>query len=324
MLKDEQNIAERHEGVNKAGYTKVPNSLFADQRFRGLRPSSQMVLIVLLRHYNQRKRIAWPTQETIANAIGLGKRSVWTAIADLRATGLIEATRRRINGSTRLVYSFPFIDQVEADCESLGSVSGSRLRRSIAMSDDQVEAGCVGESKQAANRTEEQQTKEQTTTTPDGEEVVVVGHVDPRQKMMTDAGVSDRDAKLYAGRWDAEYLTRLIAYCADKATDNPIAYLVKALRDPGEWPLPKSKTSERPSEEVEKAYRDALWNRILQAWSVASPDQLAVLEDRWSSAEGLFYDCPFTFEELAGASADALSKLVQWCDEHPRVAGAVA
>ena len=101
-------------GLNPKGWTRVPNSLLLDARTLGLTDAAVVVMVWLLAHRNQKTGLAWPSQDSIAEASGLGLSTVRMAVVKLREAGLLDAVRRRHDGQTRLVYTFPTIDHCAA------------------------------------------------------------------------------------------------------------------------------------------------------------------------------------------------------------------
>src|SRR5688500_17789056 len=52
--------------------------------------SHRLVLIEIANHVNDNNGLAWPSQETIANKVGLTRRRVVDLIAELKAIGELE------------------------------------------------------------------------------------------------------------------------------------------------------------------------------------------------------------------------------------------
>jgi AraC-like DNA-binding protein len=57
----------------------------------GLSSNRKFVLLMIADHYNEADRCAWPSMSTLARETGMSRRSVVRCIADLEATGLLEA-----------------------------------------------------------------------------------------------------------------------------------------------------------------------------------------------------------------------------------------
>lgn len=99
----------------------IPLSLFDDPRWTGLTGRSQALMIALLALRNSNTDMAWPTGNTLAKMLGIGRRRVVDLVEELREARLIETKCRRMGEVTRLVYSFPALDRSARYVTSLAS-----------------------------------------------------------------------------------------------------------------------------------------------------------------------------------------------------------
>ena len=76
--------------LNSNGFTRVPNSLLVDARFRALRPLHRDVLIALLAFRNHKTGEAFPGQRTLAELLGCGLSTVRVATQELEERGVVE------------------------------------------------------------------------------------------------------------------------------------------------------------------------------------------------------------------------------------------
>lgn len=82
-------------------YTKFPNHLFACS---DISPNARLVALALLYRAGDGSDSCWPSQTTIANDIGMGRKAVNGAVAELRRFGLKTAWKRVSNGKTSIMH----------------------------------------------------------------------------------------------------------------------------------------------------------------------------------------------------------------------------
>jgi hypothetical protein len=90
-FKERQNIIlDGFDPVSAGGFTQIPNCLINNH---DLSPGAKLVYSKLLSYawYNQ---MVYPGQETMAEELGLGKRSVIRFVAELERIGYLEVERR--------------------------------------------------------------------------------------------------------------------------------------------------------------------------------------------------------------------------------------
>ena len=338
MASDAQSIAQPEDpckpaarpGLNAHGSFRVPNTLFDHQRFGELRKGSRLpVLLALLAHRNSQTGIAWPAQQTIADLLGIGLRTVGLAVGWLReGIGPFIATERRwIADGMRLVYRFPFIDNPDSSaggCASLDRLKRTGLRfieaqtcaDSSADSCDSSAAGCAGEAQGPAHKHTNNRRKEHTTTTQAAaaaEDVVVVESSDQEKiDLLTGAGLTVESVRLYVSKHSLDYLRRLIPYCQQRAEANPAGMILKALQADHEWKIPQAKAKQGSQTADQRA--TARWLRLFNRYAVvisfARDDERAVIRQRYNNVNELAADDPLSDGELFGAPADALNVIL--------------
>ena len=77
-------------GSENGNFFIVPNIVADDESLPG---TEKLVLYSLLRHFNQERQKAWPSQETIARKAGLKRRCVVDALKRLEEKGIIKVER---------------------------------------------------------------------------------------------------------------------------------------------------------------------------------------------------------------------------------------
>lgn len=83
-------ILEGFDPVSAGGFTQVPNCVLNDKI---LSAGAKLVYAKLL-SYAWHNQQVYPGQETMADEIGLGKRSIIRFVAELERTGYLEVQRR--------------------------------------------------------------------------------------------------------------------------------------------------------------------------------------------------------------------------------------
>ena len=337
MTTDGQSIAQAEDpckprarlGLNAHGSFRVPNTLFDHPRFGELRKGSKLpVLLALLAHRNSQTGIAWPAQQTIADLLGMGLRTVGVAVSWLReGIGPFIATERRwIADGMRLVYRFPFIDNPDSSaegCASLDQLKRRGLRVSEAQTDadssadsrDSSAAGCAGEAQGAAHKHTNNRRREHTTTTQAAaaaEDVVVVEAAD-REKMdlLTAAGLTVESVRLHVSQHSLDYLRRIIPYCEQKAKTNPAGLILRALQADHEWKIPQAKAkqgSQTPEQKAE-ARQQYLWVLYSAALDYATEDDRALILPHYPTPRALVEADPLSDDELDAAPLDVLFAL---------------
>ncbi len=323
-------------GLNGHGSFRVPNTLFDHPRFGQLMKGLRLpVLLALLAHRSSQRGIAWPTQRTIAGLLGIGLRTVGVAVGWLRegSRPFITTERRRIQGVTRLVYRFPFVDQCATPCASLDRPMRNPLRISDAQtcadqsadSRDQCADSCAGDAQTPAHKHTNNGRREHTTTTQAAaaaEDVVVVEAAE-REKMdlLTAAGLTVESVQLYVGQQSLDYLRRLIPYC-EQTANNPAGMILRALQADQEWEIPQAKKPVQTPEQKAKGRRQYLWLRYSAALGYATEDDRALILPHYATLPALVEADPLSDDELHAAPLDvllALTKHVQSRTAQPQV-----
>lgn len=89
------------------GWFKVENEFF-DTYARDLGATSVSVFLCLRRHFNNGSKVAFPSENLLAEKLGLHRRTVSRAIKILIAQGFLEKTKQRDKGLwPHNVYTFP-------------------------------------------------------------------------------------------------------------------------------------------------------------------------------------------------------------------------
>ena len=332
-------------GLNAHGSFRVPNALFDHPRFGELRKGSRLpVLLALLAHRNSQTGIAWPAQQTIADLLGMGLRTVGVAVGWLR-TGdnpFIATERRWIAGGMRLVYRFPFIDNPDSSaggCASLDQLKRRGLRfteaqtgaDSSADSRDSSAAGCAGEAQGAAHKHTNNRRREHTTTTQAAAaaaDVVVVESSDgEKMDLLTAAGLTVESVRLHVSKHSLDYLRRLIPYCQQTAKVNPSGMILGALQANHEWKIPQAKSPPQTPEQRATARRQYLRVRYSAALDYATEDDRALILPHYPTLPALVEADPLSDDELHAAPLDvlfALRKHVQARTAQPQVSERVS
>lgn len=92
--------------------------LVREPAFKKLAALPLRVLDVLLAHRNSQSGVAWPFQETIAELVGTDRTAVSRAVRTLKGWELVAVERRRYLDTSRLFYSFPFLDRGDTGATS--------------------------------------------------------------------------------------------------------------------------------------------------------------------------------------------------------------
>lgn len=91
-----------------AGWNVIPSIIIEKQKALGLDALDMNIIIHLSNYWWRADNLPHPTVETIADAVGVGVRTVQKRIAALHAVGLLARTERRKTryGSDTNLYSF--------------------------------------------------------------------------------------------------------------------------------------------------------------------------------------------------------------------------
>lgn len=87
-------------------------------RDKTLSPTADHVALVLAVHYINGSDEAWPSQQELATATGLGRRTVQRALEELHQQGLLEVRHGRPAGTFGCVYRL-------ANCATVAQFGGS-------------------------------------------------------------------------------------------------------------------------------------------------------------------------------------------------------
>lgn len=103
------------QGLCQGGYTLVPNKLLSNLRQRGHTPTACMVFVELLA-YVKPDGFVFPTEQTLADSLGIGIATVQRAVKALRKDGMIAVTKEAVAGQKykRNVYSLIGLSTIDA------------------------------------------------------------------------------------------------------------------------------------------------------------------------------------------------------------------
>ncbi len=90
-FKERQNIIlEGFDPVSAGGFTQVPNFII---NHKGLSPTAKIVYAKLLSYAWHNNRV-FPGQDTLAEELGMVRKTVYTALTELQREGFLEVERR--------------------------------------------------------------------------------------------------------------------------------------------------------------------------------------------------------------------------------------
>ena len=80
--------------VLAAGWSAIPSVLLERQQALGLSPTDLNILLQIIRHWWKKDSLPYPSKQTIAECIGIDKRTVQRRIEQLEKDGLIQRESR--------------------------------------------------------------------------------------------------------------------------------------------------------------------------------------------------------------------------------------
>lgn len=93
-----------------------------------LTPSAKLFLWALCSHYNPNNDSMFPSQQTVAQKLGISEKSAQRAVKELKTHGLIDYETKRVNHYT---FGAKFFELVKMSCEggqNVGSKGGQNVR----------------------------------------------------------------------------------------------------------------------------------------------------------------------------------------------------
>ena len=243
-------------GLNPAGWSRLPNEVILDPAFAGLSPSAFKLYCVLLTFRNSKTGEAWPGQDTLADLLGFkGKcrrKCIWRATKSLCQAGFITIRRTHKGGVTHNYYRFPHIDRWEAENPTEDDRGGAGCPATGSRMSKPGGAGCPSDGAQRPPLTIRLNNTNEPNDNKDEFVAVVVGN-SSQEEERTDAadlrGVSEllalsvdrASAVRYVETYGPERVLRA-AYMASNATgiSNPAGFCISLIQNGDELePIPE-------------------------------------------------------------------------------------